>query len=111
MLAEKTSKMAGQASLLYLKSGGLSSVARLMDESQLALKEGRARDFRSLHQKIVTRLNDVRGSVTQGDVISLPTGDAARTVDKQLLGGDEGQAPAAYKEAVAHYYRALLDEK
>ena len=111
LLSEKTSKTYGQASLLYLKANGLPDVARLMDQSQLALKEGRVQDFRSLHQKIVVRLNEVRGAVVPGNVISLGTGDVARAVDKQLLGGDEGQAPPAYKRAVADYYRSLLDDR
>ena len=78
-----------------------------MDQSQAALKEGRMDDFRNLHQKIVTQLNEVKGGILPGNVVSLTTGDTARAQDKQLLGGDEGQAPAAYKKAVADYYRAL----
>ena len=107
LLAEKTSKTYGQASLLYLHAKGLPEVARLMDQSQAALKEGRMDDFRNLHQKIVAQLSEVKGGILPGNVVSLTTGDTARAQDKQLLGGDEGQAPAAYKKAVADYYRAL----
>ena len=111
LLSEKTAKTYGQASLLYLKATGLPEVEHLMDQSQLALKEGRVADFRSLHQKIVARLNEVRGAVVPGNVISLSNGDAARAKGKQLLGGDEGQAPPAYKRAVADYYRSLLEDQ
>ena len=111
LLAEKTSKVHAQASLLYLKATGLPDVARLMDEAQVALKDGRTQDYRGLHQKIIARLNEVRGGALTGDVITLAGGDAARAHDKQLLGGDEGQAPPAYKDAVADYYRSLLQEK
>ena len=111
LLAEKTSKTYGQASLLYLRAKGLADAARLMDKSQSALKEGRLEDFRNLHQKIVTQLTEVKGGILPGNVVSLTTGDAARTQDKQLLGGDEGKAPSAYRKAVADYYRALQEEK
>jgi len=109
LLAEKTAKTYGQASLLYLKSKGLPEVARLMDQSQAALKEGRLDDFRGLHQKIVAQLNEVKGGILPGNVVSMATGDTARSQDKQLFGGDEGQAPPAYKKAVADYYRALQE--
>ena len=107
LLAEKTSKTYGQASLLYLRAKGLPEVAQLMEQSQTALKEGRMDDFRNLHQKIVTQLNEVKGGILPGNVVSLTTRDAPRPQDKQLLGGDEGQAPTVYKKAVADYYRAL----
>ena len=111
LLSEKTAKVHAQASLLYLKATGLPEVARLMDEAHVALKEGRMQDYRGLHQRILTRLNEVRGGAISGDVITLTNGAAARAHDKQLLGGDEGQAPPAYKDAVADYYRSLLEEK
>ena len=107
LLAEKTSKTYGQASLLYLRAKGLPEVSRLMDQSQAALTEGRIEDFRDLHQKIVAQLNEVKGAILPGNVVSLTTQDAARTTDKQLLGGDEGQAPPTYKKAVVDYYRSL----
>ena len=109
LLAEKTSKTYGQASLLYLRAKGLPEVARLMDQSHAALKEGRLDDFRNLHQRIVGHLSEVKGGIIPGNVISISSGDVSRTQDKQLLGGDEGQAPPAYKKAVADYYRALQE--
>jgi hypothetical protein len=110
LLAEKTSKKYAQASLLYLKTGGMADVARLMDESQLALKEGRVKDFQALHQKIVARLNEVRGEIQSGATLSMPGNSGARTSEKQLTGGDEGQAPDRYKKQVADYYRSLNEE-
>jgi hypothetical protein len=108
LLAEKTSRTSAQASLLYLKSNGLADVARLMDDSQTALKEGRIQDFTKLHQQIVGRLNEVKGSIDAGNV-AVRAGGAAATEDKQLLGGDEGQTPAQYKDAVANYYRSITE--
>ena len=111
LLAEKTSKTYGQASLLFLRTKGLDQAARLMDQSQTALKENRMEDFRALHQKIVAELNEVKGGILPGNVVRLGTGDTSRLTDKQLLGGDEGQAPAAYQKAVADYYRSLQESK
>lgn len=111
LLAEKTSKIYGQASLLFLRAKGLPQAARLMDQSQTALKENRMDDFRALHQQIVTELSEVKGGILPGNVVRLGSGDAARFQDKQLLGGDEGQAPATYKKAVADYYRSLQESK
>ena len=110
LLAEKTSKTSAQASLLYLKTNGLADVAHLMEESQVALKEGRVQDFKSLHQQIVGRLNRVKGGIDTGNVTTMGGGETAQG-DKQLLGGDEGQAPAQYKDAVADYYRSLAEDR
>jgi len=111
LLAQKTSKTAAEASLLYLRGGGLSDAARLMEQSETALQEGRMQDFAGLHRRIMARLNEAKGEVTSGQVVSLPSGDSARTAEKQLLGGEEGEAPADYKEKVADYYRSLMEEK
>lgn len=107
LLSEKTSKTYSQATLLYLRAGGLPGVARLMDQSQAALKEGRMEDFRGLHQKIVTQLREIQGGVLPGNVMTLSSGDAPRAREKRLLGGDEGEAPPAYQKAVEEYYRTL----
>ncbi|XHR29258.1 MAG: hypothetical protein ACFUZC_01585 [Chthoniobacteraceae bacterium] len=111
LLSEKTSKMYAQASLLYLKARGLPGVARLMDESQAALKEGRLEDFRNLHQRIVTQLKEVQGGIVSGNASPLTGGDRVQSRDKALLGGDEGQAPVPYQKAVIDYYRSIQDEK
>ena len=110
LLAEKTSKTYGQASLLYLRAKGLADAARLMDQSQTALKQGRVKDFKNLHQKIVARLNEVRGEVKSGETFSLPGNTGARPEEKQLMGGDEGEAPERYKKQVGDYYRSLNEE-
>jgi hypothetical protein len=111
LIAEKTSKKAAQASLLYLRSDKLESVAGLMQESQSALREGRLTDFQGLHKKIMAQLHAAQGDLTGGKVLSLATGEAAAADDKQMLGGGEGEAPAPYKDRVADYYRALATDQ
>ena len=111
LLSEKTARTYAQANLLYLRARSLPGVAQLMDESQAALKEGRIEDFRALHQRIVAKLNEVKGGILPGNVINLASGDRARTREKALLGGDEGQAPPAYQKAVIDYYRSLQDDR
>jgi hypothetical protein len=111
-LAEKTSKKVAEANLLYLRgSDQLQQVARLMDENAAALKDGRLKDSQSLHQKIMGRLKDLKSGVQGSEVIAFGTADGARGGDKQLLGGQEGDAPAPYKEMVADYFRALSEDK
>ena len=111
LLAEKTSREYAQASLLYLRAGGMADISRLMEESELALKEGRMEDYDKLHQQIVARLNEVRGEIHSGETLSLPANGVAAGTDKQLLGGEEGSAPDRYKKQVADYYRSLSEEK
>jgi hypothetical protein len=106
-IAEKTSRKAAQASLLYLRSDKLQGVAGLMQESESALKEGRLADFEGLHKKIMARLHSAQGELAGGQVLSLAGGDAAAADDKQMLGSGEGEAPASYKDRVADYYRSL----
>ena len=108
-IAEKTSKKAAQASLLYLRSDKLQGVAGLMQESQSALNEGRLADFQGLHKKIMAQLHSAQGELTTGKVLSLATGETGRREDKQALGGGEGEAPAPYKDRVADYYRSLAN--
>lgn len=111
LLAEKTSKEYAEASLLYLRTGDMADISRLMEESELALKEGRMQDYDKLHQQIIARLNEVRGEIHSGETLSLPASGAGQATDKQLLGGDEGSAPDRYKQQVADYYRSLSEEK
>ncbi len=111
LLAEKASKKVAEASLLYLRPDGLAQVVRLMDESALALKDGRLRDAQSLHQRIIGRLRELQSGVASGEVMSFGTQDAARSGDKQLLGASEGDAPAQYREMNAEYFRTLVEEK
>ena len=111
LLRDKTSKTQAQATLLFLRANGLNDVVQLMDDSAQALQDGRLREFNGLHQKIVTRLTAIQGNVAASDVVALPTGDAGHAVDKQLAAGDEGAVPAQYKDAMADYYRSLVQEK
>ena len=109
-LAQKTSRQAAQASLLFLRADRLQAVAGLMQESQAALSEGRVADFEGLHRKIMTQLRDAQGQLATGQPArSLATGERPRTDERQSLGGGEGEAPAAYKERVADYYRSLTN--
>lgn len=111
-LAEKTSKKVAEANLLYIRGGDqLASVAHLMDENAQAIREGRMKDAAGIHQKIMGRLKELKGGVASGDVVTFAATDGARGGDKQLLGGQEGDAPAQYKEQVADYFRALVEEK
>ena len=111
LIAEKTSKKAAAASLLFLRSDKLSGVAGLMEESTTALREGRLADFQGLHKKIMAQLSAAKGEITAGRVLSLATGDATKKSNQQMLGGGEGEAPASYRDRVADYYRALADGK
>ncbi len=112
LLAEKTSKQAAQAKLLYLKGGdSLQQVAQLMGESAQAMKDGRMADARTLHQQVLGRLREIKSGVASSEVLSVATGDAGRGQDKQLLGGNEGDAPAQYKDQVADYFRSLVEDK
>ena len=109
-LAEKTSKQYAQASLLFLKSDGLSDVPRLMEESAIALKDGQVKDFNSLHRQIIGKLQAARSDIQAGAAMIIP-GNTPQSIDKQALGGEEGQVPEAYKQQVSDYYRSLAGEK
>lgn len=111
LLKEKAAKTYAQASLLYLRANGLADVARLMEESEHALQDGRLKDFNGLHQKIMQRLTAVKGNLAGGNVIVLPPGETVRAAEKQLAAGDEGAVPAQYKEQMAEYYRSLTQER
>ena len=106
LLAQKSSQKVAQASLLYLKSGALSDVPRLMEESSMALKEGQLKEFGRLHGQIVAKLQAAKEGIDSGSAVIMNGGPAA-AVDKQVLGGDEGEAPEAYRKQVADYYRSL----
>jgi len=111
MLREKAAKTQAQATLLLLRANGLDDVMQLMDNSAQALKDGRLRDFNGLHQKIVQRLTAIKGNVDGGNVVTLPTGESVHVGDKQMAAGDEGAVPAQYKDAMADYYRSLVQTK
>ena len=111
LLAEKTSKQYAQASLLYLRANVLADIPRLMEESQAALKGGRLDDFNRIHKQIIGQLHAARGEIQSGGVLALPASEQRPSSSKQVLSGDEGQAPDAYKKQVADYYRSLAEPK
>lgn len=106
ILAEKTSKQLARASLLFVKNSQLSDVPRLMEESTVALKEGQLQQFNRLHGQIVAHLQSARGGGVGGGVVVMKGGGAAAP-SSQAPGGDEGEAPVAYRKQVADYYRSL----
>jgi hypothetical protein len=111
-LAEKTAKKVAEANLLYIRGGEqLSGVAKLMDQNATAIREGRMKDAAGIHQRIIGRLKEIKGGVASGDVLTFVATDGARSQEKQLLGGQEGEPPAQYKDQVADYFRALVEEK
>lgn len=107
LLAEKTSKAYARASLLYLRANGMPEAVRLMDESREALAQNRMEDFRALHQRIVAKLTDIKGAILPGNVVTVSSETSKAAKETQLLGGEEGQAPPAYKKAVSDYYKAI----
>lgn len=111
LLAEKTAKTVAQASLLFLRTDGMSEVVRWMQDSQEALREGRLSDFNGLHRRIVQQLQAVQGRVTDADLMQVPAADATWATDKQVYGGDEGVVPSQYREVVVDYYRSLSEER
>jgi hypothetical protein len=106
ILAEKTSKQVARASLLFVKSSQMSDVPRLMEESTMALKEGQLQQFTRLHGQIVARLQAAKGGGVGGGAVVMKGGGVA-PLSLQTPGGDEGEAPAAYRKQVADYYRSL----
>ena len=111
LLREKAAKTKAQATLLFLRANGLDEVVQLMDHSAQALKDGRFREFNGLHQKIVQRLTAIKGNVAAGNVVALPTGESVHGLDKQMAAGEEGAVPAQYQDAMADYYRSLVQGK
>ena len=72
----------------------------------MALKEGQLKKFNSLHGQIVAKLQTAQGEMSSGGTVIM-SGGASASGDKQTLGGDEGEAPEAYRKQVADYYRSL----
>jgi hypothetical protein len=110
MLAEKTAQMTAEAAMLYIKSDGLREVSKIMAQAAQALKEGRGQDATSLHQRVVRQLKELKGGV-QGNEVVVRASAAGRGEERQLQGGNEGDAPSAYKAMVADYFKALGQEK
>jgi hypothetical protein len=110
MLAEKTAQKTAEAAMLYIKSDGLREVAKVMAQAAQALKEGRGQDATSLHQRVVRQLKELQGGV-QGNEVLARASASGKSEERKLQGGNEGDAPAAYKAMVADYFKALGQEK
>jgi hypothetical protein len=110
MLAEKTAQKTAEAAMLYLKSDGLREVSKVMLQAAQALKEGRGQDATALHQRVVRQLKELKGGV-QGNEVVVRASASGKGEDRKLQGGNEGEAPAAYKALVADYFKALGQEK
>jgi hypothetical protein len=109
LLADKTAKTYAQASLLYLKADGLPEIARSMEASRRALEAGRIEEFQSIHRKIVGSLNEVKSGVAGQKTVALDAAENRGAPDRSAFAGDEGAAPAPYREAVADYFRSLRE--
>lgn len=107
MLAEKTAQKVAEAKMLFIKSDGLKDVAKLMAESAQALKEGRNKDAEGLHQRVVRQLQELKGGVSSSEIVTHNVGSSTTAEQSKLRGGNEGEAPAAYKGMVADYFRVL----
>jgi hypothetical protein len=110
MLAEKTAQKTAEAAMLYIKSDGLREVSKVMSQAAQALKEGRGQDATALHQRVVRQLKELKGGV-QGNEVVVRASAAGQGEERKLQGGNEGEAPAAYKAMVADYFKALGQEK
>ena len=110
MLAEKTAQKTAEAAMLYIKSDGLREVSKIMAQAAQAIKEGRGQDAGALHQRVVRQLKELKGGV-QGNEVVVRASASSKGEDRKLQGGNEGDAPAAYKAMVADYFKALGQEK
>jgi hypothetical protein len=111
MLAEKTAQKVAEAKMLFIKADGLKDVAKLMAQSAQALREGRNRDAAGLHQRVIRQLQEMKGGVTSSEVVTQNVGSSGSGDASKLRGGNEGEAPAAYKGMVAEYFRVLGKEQ
>jgi hypothetical protein len=111
MLAEKTAQKVAEAKMLFIKADGLKDVAKLMAQSAQALREGRNRDAAGLHQRVIRQLQEMKGGVTSSEVVTQNVGSSGSGDASKLRGGNEGEAPAAYKGMVADYFRVLGKEQ
>ena len=83
-----------------------------MQESRAALQEGRIQDFKGINRKVTGQLTELKSGInTQKGIVTMKTGEAARAADARMISGNEGEAPSQYKDAVADYYRSLLEVK
>ena len=107
LLAQQTAKSYATARLFYLRTGPLSEVARLMDESHDALKNGRLADYEALHRRIVVGLRKLGDGGTTNDVMVLGGTGSRYVGEKRLPGGADVAVPAGFQQPVDDYFRAL----
>jgi hypothetical protein len=106
LLAQQAAKSYATARLFYLKTGPMSEVAKLMDESREALKSGRLAEYESLHRRIVAGLRKAGEGGSSG--VKELAGSGARHVgEKRLPGGSDAEVPPEYQQSVDDYFRTL----
>lgn len=106
MLAQQTAKSYATARLFYLRTGELSEVVRLMDESREALKAGRLAEYEALHKRIVANLRKTGGGDGWQDV-DVISGGARVVGEKRTPGGADAVVPAGFQHPVDDYFRSL----
>lgn len=107
LLAQQSAKSYATARLFYLQSGPLPEVARLMDESREALKNGRLAEYDALHRKIVTGLRKLSDGSTTEDVKQFGNSGGRFVGEKRLPGGSDAVVPTGYQQPVDDYFRSL----
>lgn len=108
LLSQQAAKSYATARLFYLRTGPLPEVARLMDESREALKNGRLADYEALHRRIVAGLRKLGEGGSTTNVTVLDGGAGGRFVgEKRLPGGADAAVPAGFQQPVDDYFRAL----
>ncbi len=107
LLSQQAAKSYATARLFYLRTGPMSEVAKLMDESHEALKSGRLADYEALHKRIVAGLRKVGDNATTNDVKVLESGGNRFVGEKRMPGGADVAVPAGFQQTVDDYFRAL----
>jgi hypothetical protein len=107
MLAQQTAKSYATARLFYLQTGPMPEVARLMDESREALKNGRMAEYEALHRRIVTGLREIGAGASTSDVTVFRGTESRFVGEKRLPGGADDSVPPGFQQPVDDYYRSL----
>ncbi len=107
LLAQQAAKSYATARLFYLRTGPMPEVARLMDESREALKNGRLADYEALHRRIVANLRKLGEGGTTRDVKVLGGGGGRFVGEKRLPGGADVVVPSGFQHPVDDYFRSL----
>ena len=107
LLAQQTAKSYATARLFYLRTGPMPEVARLMDESREALKNGRLAEYEALHRRIVASLRKLEEGGSTAEVKLIESGGSRFVGEKRLPGGADVAVPAGFQQPVDDYFRAL----